>query len=182
MSKFLNHSSQFIVWSFDIDGVLNNYPAVWLNYIFQETNKRYDSKEEARSLLGEDYWAIKEKYRMSDYKYQVPVNPDAQYLTSALKNRGDRIIIATSRPFSRYPFMQDKTRAWLESNSILFDSLIQKDDLFREDFDIHIDDELKDILQVKTFAKSKKYILLSSSKSISNIEGVEIVSSLKELI
>jgi hypothetical protein len=182
MSKFLNHGSQLTVWSFDIDGVFNDYPAVWLDFIFRETNKRYESKEMARDALGENYWAIKEKYRMGDYKYQVPVNPDAQYLTSALKNRGDRIIIATTRPFNRYPFMKDKTKAWLESNNILFDSLIRKNDLYKKDFDIHVDDELKDILQVKSFAKSKKYILLSSDKSVSEIDGVEVIRSLKELL
>jgi len=182
MSKFLNHSSQLTVWSFDIDGVFNDYPMVWLDFIFQETNRRFESKDQARDFLGEDYWIIKEKYRMSDFKYQVPINPDAQYLTSALKNRGDKIIIATSRPFNRYPFMRDRTISWLNSKSILFDSLIRKDDLYKEHFDIHIDDELKDILQVKSFAKSKKYILLSSGENASEIDGVEIVSSLKELI
>ena len=58
MSKFLNHGSQLTVWSFDIDGVFNDYPAVWLDFIFRETNKRYESKEMARDALGENYWAI----------------------------------------------------------------------------------------------------------------------------
>jgi hypothetical protein len=182
MSKFLNNSSQFKVWSFDIDGVLNDYPAVWLKFIFQETNNKYTSKAEARNSLGEDYWKIKEKYRISDFKYQVPVNPDAQYLTSALKKRGDKIIIATTRPFNRYPLMKNRTRAWLETNLILFDSLISKKDLDKVNFDIHIDDELKDILQVKSTVKSKKYILLSSTEANSEIDSVEHVSSLRELI
>ena len=34
---------------------------------------------------------------MSDYKYQVPIKPDAKYLISRLKERGDKIIIATTR-------------------------------------------------------------------------------------
>jgi len=182
MSKFLNQGSELMVWSFDIDGVFNDYPNVWLDFIFHETNKRYESKDIAKDVLGDSYWAIKEKYRLGDYKYQVPVNPDAQYLTSVLKKRGVRIIIATTRPFNSYPLMKGKTRAWLESNNIFFDSLIRKDDLHKEDFDIHIDDELKDILQIKSFVKSKKYILLSSDKSASEIEGIEVVPSLKELI
>jgi len=182
MSKLFNNDSQLITWSFDIDGVLNDYPKVWLDFIFQETNRRFDKKDEARACLGEDYWIIKEKYRLSDFKYQVPVNPDAQYLISALKNRGDRIIIATTRPFNRYPFMKNRTRAWLKTNRILFDSLISKKDLDKVNFDIHIDDELKDILKVKSIVQSKKYILLSSTEANSEIDSVEHVSSLRELI
>ena len=47
------------IWSFDIDGVLNDYPEVWLNYINIETNERFISKEEAKNSLGESYWHIK---------------------------------------------------------------------------------------------------------------------------
>ena len=47
---------------------------------------------------------------------------------------------------------------------------------------VHIDDELKDILQVKSTVKSKKYILLSSTEANSEIDSVEHVSSLRELI
>ena len=182
MSKPLNHNLKFKVWSFDIDGVLNDYPDVWLDFIFQETNERYRSKEEARQILGETYWVIKEKYRTSDYKYQVPIKPDAKYLISALKELGDKIIMATTRPFGRYPFIKKRTEEWLESNNIFFDLLISKEDLYKEDFDIHIDDELKDILKVKSRAKSKSYILLSSKEINSEIEGVEVVSSLRMII
>ena len=170
------------VWSFDIDGVLNDYPEVWLNYIYIETNERFISKEEAKNSLGESYWHIKENYRMSDYKYQVPIKPDAKYLISRLKERGDKIIIATTRPFENYSFMRKNTKKWLESNNIYFESLVNKEELYKEDFDIHIDDEIGDILKIKSYAESKGYILFSQETIDSKLEGIEVVSSLREII
>ena len=170
------------VWSFDIDGVLNDYPEVWLNYIYIETNERFISKEEAKNSLGELYWHIKKNYRMSDYKYQVPIKPDAKYLISTLKERGDKIIIATTRPFEHYSFMRENTKKWLESNNIYFESLVNKEELYKEDFDIHIDDEIGDILKIKSYAESKDYILFSQDITDSKLEGIEVVSSLREII
>ena len=161
MSNIFNQNLNYKIWSIDIDGIFNDYPNVWLNFIFNETNQQYSTKEEAREILGENYWSLKEKYRYSDYKYQVPIQPDAKYLISRLKKRGDKIIISTTRPFDRYSFMKNRTERWLESNDILFDSLINKDDLYKEDFDVHIDDELKDILKIKPLAEAKSFILLS---------------------
>lgn len=182
MLKFSEQSSQFKTWSFDIDGVINFYPSVWLDYIFQETKYHYETKDQARLILGEDYWILKEKYRLSDYKYQVPVNPDALYVITALKKRGDRVIISTTRPFDSYPLMKSQTKAWLDANGILFDLLISKKELYKENFDIHIDDELKDILQVKSKVNNKKFILLSSTEINSEVDDIDNVSSLRELI
>ena len=170
------------VWSFDIDGVLNDYPEVWLHYIHKETSERFISKEEAKSSLGESYWHIKESYRISDYKYQVPIKPDAKYLISRLKERGDKILIATTRPFDKYSLMRKRTKKWLESNNIYFESLVNKEELYKEDFDIHIDDELGDILKIKSYAESKGYILFSQDTIDSKLEGIEVVSSLREII
>ena len=50
-------------------------------------------------------------------KYQVPIKPDAKYLISRLKERGDKIIIATTRPFEKYSLMRKNTKKWLESNN-----------------------------------------------------------------
>jgi len=78
--------------------------------------------------------------------YQVPIKPDVKYLISRLKERGDRIIIATTRPFEKYSLMRLNTTKWLESNNIYFESLVNNGELYKEGFDIHIDDELGDIL------------------------------------
>ena len=182
MSHILKHNSHPTIWSLDIDGVLNDYPQIWLNYIYEETNERYLNKEEAKQSLGESYWQIKENYRIGDYKYQVPIKPDAKYLISRLKERGDKIIIATTRPFENYSSMRKNTKKWLESNNIYFESLVNKEELYKEDFDIHIDDELGDILKIKSYAESKGYVLVSQDTIDSKLEGIEVVSSLREII
>ena len=51
-------------------------------------------------------------------KYQVPIKPDAKYLISRLKERGDKIIIATTRAFEKYSLMRKNTKRFLESNNI----------------------------------------------------------------
>ena len=119
---------------------------------------------------------------MIKYLYQVPIKPDAKYLISRLKERGDKIIIATTRPFGNYSFMRKNTKKWLESNNIYFESLVNKEELYKEDFDIHIDDELGDILKIKSYAESKGYILFSQDTIDSKLEGIEVVSSLREII
>ena len=65
---------------------------------------------------------------------------------------------------------------------IYFESLVNKEELYKEDFDIHIDDELGDILKIKSYAESKSYILFSQDTIDSKLEGIEVVSSLREII
>jgi hypothetical protein len=117
-----------------------------------------------------------------NYFYQVLIKPDAKYLISRLKERGDKIIIATTRPFEKYSLMRKNTKKWLESNNIYFESLVKKEELYKEDFDIHIDDELGEILKIKSYAESKGYVLVSQDTIDSKLEGIEVVSSLREII
>ena len=69
---------------------------------------------------------------MINYFYQVLIKPDAKYLISRLKERGDKIIIATTRPFEKYSLMRRNTKKWLESNNIYFESLVNKEELHKQ--------------------------------------------------
>ena len=51
-------------------------------------------------------------------KYQFPIKTDAKYLISGLKERGDKIIIATTRAFEKYSLMRKNTKRFLDSNNI----------------------------------------------------------------
>lgn len=130
----------------DIDGVLNNYPFCWLNFIELHERKKFQTIQDAKTQLGlEHYSVIKEKYRTSGFKSKLPINPVAPSFTKKLKEKGYYIIIATSRPFHLYPHLEKLTSDWLIANQITFDTLERKSEKLLTKYpaiSIHIDDEL----------------------------------------
>lgn len=138
--------------SIDIDGIFNDYPVCWLNYIKLTRGISYSSKEVARKELGEKvYSEIKDSYRTSEYKANLPVSEEARHFCRSLYERNYEIIIATSRPInnSKYPHLFELTRRWLEKNDIPFDDLRYKarSEEFiaplKKDLFFHIEDELE---------------------------------------
>ena len=65
---------------------------------------------------------------------------------------------------------------------IYYESLVNKEELYKEDFNTHIDDELGDILKIKSYAESKCHILFSQDTIDSKLEGIKVVSFLREII
>ncbi len=130
----------------DIDGVLNNYPFCWLDYIELHEQKKFGTIDEAKLQLGTElYSQIKEQYRTSGFKSGIAINPMAPAFTKLLKEKGYTVIIATSRPFHSYPNLEKLTFDWLKSNNITFDALEKKSDhllLKYPSIKLHIDDEL----------------------------------------
>ena len=135
--------------SCDIDGILNDYPECWLDYLGERCGRRYGSVHEAKNceLLYKEY---KSDYRKSEFKANLPVRTEGVELLKELNRRGYSIVIATSRPLNnpQYPGLYDLTRNWLFKNDIPFDTLLFKDssvgfiDLY-PDIELHIEDELK---------------------------------------
>ncbi|HEY0031084.1 MAG TPA: hypothetical protein VGC65_10020 [Bacteroidia bacterium] len=130
----------------DIDGVLNNYPACWLDYISMHKKEVYATLAEAKMKLDpEEYKSIKHSYRTSGYKGTIPINSHAIAFTKSLKDMGYTIVIATSRPFHLYPGLKDLTYKWLKEGGIVFDHLEKKSPELLEKYPqikFHIDDEL----------------------------------------
>jgi uncharacterized HAD superfamily protein len=117
----------------DIDGILNNYPICWINYVNNELGTSYQSKEEIKSSIGiDEYNKIKDKYRNSYYKANIMVNYDSLRFLNRLSSEGDFVIfILTSRPIldkKRYPNLEQLTLKWLIKNNIPFDNLHYKFD------------------------------------------------------
>ena len=133
--------------SIDIDGVLNNYPQCWLDYIEEIEHKKFATIAEARNQLGNDrYGEIKHRYRTEGRKTQLPINEAAKQLLKQLKENGFTIIISTSRPFNKYTHLEQLTFDWLKNNGFHFDFLRSKTpDLIREFYPIlfHLDDEIE---------------------------------------
>jgi len=178
----LKNNTHSKTWSFDIDGVLNDYPNVWLDYIYKKTGKKYISKQDAKKYLGSLYLSIKNDYRRSDYKYQVPIRLEAKCLISRLRENGDKIIISTTRPFSDFDFMKDRTKNWLDNNNIQYDYIISKCNLHKEKFDVHIDDSIQDILDIRSSTTVGKFVLYAPAGGRQYLsDDVQVVSSLKDI-
>lgn len=135
--------------SCDIDGILNNYPECWLDYLADRCGVRYPNVHEAKNSET-FYKEYKNDYRRSEFKANLPVDPTGAALVHGLAERGYSIIMATSRPLTHpsYPALYDLTRNWLLKNDIPFDTLLFKNssadflDLY-PDVELHIEDELK---------------------------------------
>ena len=136
------------ICSIDIDGILNYYPDCWVDFINRETGLNFKDKAEAkRGLSPEEYRSLKDRYRTSEFKANLPIRQSALELLKHLKDKGYLITLVTSRPFKNYPLLADVTAKWLTKNNIPYDTLIKKSALLSGKLpylDFHIDDEIED--------------------------------------
>ena len=169
------------VWSFDIDGVLNNYPDVWLTYIEREAGQRFRSVDEARQSLGGRYEHLKHAYRLSTYKYHVPLNPEAIPVIALLRHRGDLVYIATSRPYEKYPHMRAQSLEWLQRGGIVCDGFLEKrSDVLRDvHCSLHIDDEEESIRVLRAQGiRCAWYVRADAARRTCEFPDVEAIRSL----
>jgi uncharacterized HAD superfamily protein len=134
-------------FSFDIDGVISDYPKCWIDFINERYSTKYLTKHEAKESLGLDEYSLcKDVYRKSDYKENLPLKANIREVIGEVRKANYCILISTSRPFDSYPRLENSTRTWLERNKIDYDHLIQKKIEEVEKYsniEYHVDDELK---------------------------------------
>ena len=171
--------------SFDIDGVLNDYPKCWVKYINVKMRTNFSSKTQAKKKMGNTkYNSLKHQYRLSSYKYSLPVEKKLIVLMKELKKKF-KIIILTSRPFNQYPKMKLNTYNWLVKKKISFNELYYKDELIFKIYPkifFHVDNELK---ECKIFVKKRIncYLLRKTlSKKTKFITNIKSVYSLKKYL
>lgn len=112
------------VCALDIDGVLNDYPRCWIDFINSRTvNEFTDLNDVKKTLTYDAYREFKEDYRLSGIKERLIPNEYASYLTHELKKLGYVIIIVTARPANKYPTLYSQTLNWLKANNIAYDSI-----------------------------------------------------------
>ena len=110
---------------FDIDGVLNNYPDCYVDFVNEQLKENFNSLIEIKdSICYSDYKYIKELYRTSGYKENLPVKLFAKELLQELKIRGYYIIILSSRPVDKYNELIIQTTNWLKKNNLEYDYLM----------------------------------------------------------
>lgn len=113
------------VCAVDLDGVLGVYPDHWLNYLNNDLNSKFKTLEEAKINIDTiQYNKIKEKYRLSGDKINIPVMEGAKEFLSKLKDSGYMIVILTSRPYKKYFRIFSDTLHWLKNNELVYDSVI----------------------------------------------------------
>lgn len=109
----------------DIDGVLGMYHEWFTEYAKRVFGVPVDTFEELKEKLSAtEYAKIKDAYRQSGWKANMPVKPGAVELTHKLKEAGYQIIILTARPYKKYTRIYPDTLEFLKKNDIKFDAII----------------------------------------------------------
>jgi len=127
---------------FDIDGVLNNYPDCYLDWLRDRKGIDFKTMEELKSKIDlKTYEQLKQEYRLSGEKRKQPVNKNTVKLMKKLKKQNETIILFTNRPVTKYKIIFSDTLAWLKKNKIPFDAIYwsdfnQKDDIYKLKFKI----------------------------------------------
>ena len=120
----------------DIDGVLNNYPKCWLDFLrekllSEDSRTQYitwDLNRAKHNIPYQIYKNMKWEYRESGYKENIPADPNAETLCDRLKAMGFHICIITSRPVKEHPSLFKQTVRWLDKRRIEYDDLIFDED------------------------------------------------------
>lgn len=146
---------------FDIDGVLNNYPKCFMDFIEKE-GYNYNTPEEFKSENLLAYEMLKHRYRQSGVKASIPVNTKNASLINHFKSKGYKIILLTARPYKKYSRIFNDTIEWLNKNDIYYDYIFfneNKERLLLENFksdsiEIIIDDDINNVRLLQKYFKN----------------------------
>jgi HAD superfamily hydrolase (TIGR01509 family) len=157
---------------FDIDGVINNYPDCFVEWVNKELGytTKFSTVEQIKTNFSKKvYEELKAEYRMSGAKRTQPINEDTVKIIKHLKANNESIILFTNRPVSKYKCIYSDTLFWLQSNNIPYDAIYysdfhQKEDIYKLNFDIKyiVEDNLENTkmfnsLGYKVFLLNKYY-------------------------
>ena len=176
---------------FDIDGVLMNcYPNCWVDFINLKLKKSYADLNIAKKTVSYDiYRELKEQYRTSGIKEELPCDLYAGIVTKELKEQGWTIVIMTARPAEKYPTLAKQTYNWLSKNKNSYDYVIfgekNKHVKILENFP-----NLKFAVEDNSYIANKiartgvKVFLLENcyNKDASITDGVKRINSLMEIL
>lgn len=111
----------------DIDGCLTDYPNVFLSWVADNTNLSFNNIQDLKnSISNKKYKSLKNLYRTSGVKKDLPIKPGAKETFEEFKRQNRTIWIVTTRPKCE-PVMSD-TIHWLNKNKITYDEIFFVDD------------------------------------------------------
>lgn len=110
---------------FDIDGVLNDYPDCYVDFVNKKLDKNFKNLSEIKSTLTyREYKEIKYIYRTCGYKENLEVKKYSKEVLKELKRMGYYIIILSSRPVDEINSLIIQTTNWLKKNDLEYDYLM----------------------------------------------------------
>jgi hypothetical protein len=150
--------------SLDIDGVLNDYPKIFVKYTNFVLRKKYKNIFDLKKSINKSsYRKIKNQYRHSFYKYNYKIHSNALNLIKLLIKLNADIIFLTRRNLKN-KFILINTKKWLRKHNIKFKGIYQKNkkNFFRFKPMFHIDDESKKKQNLKTI--NIRFIIFKKNK------------------
>jgi len=188
------------VCAVDIDGVLADYPAYWVDYVEKATGRVFDGETawDRKACMEVEISPVmlshlKDQYRRSGEERNVPLIDD--YVPSfmrALKGAGYDVVAISARPAKRYHNLPGDTLYWMTHHGMNVDALFFDDEKhvtitkYVPKLKFIIEDEFPNALKVarsgyKVYLvdKDEKYDSISAPEWNENIT---IVRSLKEIL
>lgn len=158
----------------DIDGVLNYYPQIQLDYFNDTLRTSFKTLKEAKEGLSyNNYKKMKEMYRNSEYKHNAIPREGAKEFLKELRDKGYLVYIITSRQLFQNDMLQ-KTIEWLQKNDLIYDYIycsIKKDFTIFEKFgpiDIVVEDNCDNVNKIEKLNGDKGWYFIMHNKDNEN--------------
>lgn len=146
----------------DIDGVLSDYPRCFYEFVMVRTSvdvEDYDELDSYKAFGGAfdpiELAALKDEYRQSGAKRDIPTMQGAVAFTQALRSMGYKIVLLSSRPVKKYSRMFSDTLHWLNKNRVPYDAIMWDEnkecrliDEFGDKVVMFVDDEPVNVARV----------------------------------
>lgn len=139
----------------DIDGVLNTYPKIQIDYFNWNLNTNYKTLDEIKKNVSyNEYKYLKTMYRQSAFKHNAKPKNGAKKLLKYLRDNDYLIYIITARELFKYNQLE-KTILWLKNNKLVYDYIYctqKKDFTIFEKFghvDVVIEDNCDNLEKIK---------------------------------
>lgn len=165
----------------DIDGVLNNYPQTFINFVNNKLNSNFILLKEIKETLPFNiYKQLKEEYRKSPYKHNCSIKKDADKLLKVLREKDYLIYLVTSRKLFENNQLELTIR-WLKKNNLIYDYLYctQKKDftIFEKFKNIKLliednNDNIKKIMKINHNIKS--FLVLNNDNLNYDCEAIKV--------
>jgi len=177
---------------FDIDGVINNYPDCFVDWVNINKKTSFKSLGNIKCQMNiEEYEKTKEEYRLSGDKRFQPISVDTVETITKLKSLGYKIVLYTVRPVNTYKRIYSDTLQWLNTNNIRFDSIYwsdySKEDFYKLGLKIKfvVDDTLSNVVLfskegIKTYLLDKDYNKSDKDEGYIRIQKVSDILKIED--
>ena len=113
------------VCAIDLDGVMVQYPEYFIDYINSVKDAKFENLFDVRkSLPNDEYMKMKDCYRQSGVKQNIPLREGAKEFIDYLRSMNYSIVIITKRPYKKYFRIFADTKTNLDNSEIQYDGII----------------------------------------------------------